>query len=98
MKLVQNASLKNWVEAYAQDQDLFFLNYAKAHVKLSEIGWENQLMSEFEPEKVTDGGYMESSRVALVMKQLRLGYTAYMTNQTAQEIYELEEEAKEQAK
>ena len=98
MKLVQNASLKNWVEAYAQDQDLFFLNYAKAHVKLSEIGWENQLMSEFEPEKVTDGGYMESSRVALVMKQLRLGYTAYMTNQSAQEIYELEEEAKEQAK
>lgn len=28
LKLLQNQELKQWVEAYAQDQNLFFLNYA----------------------------------------------------------------------
>lgn len=98
MKLVQNAALKTWVEAYAQDQDLFFRNYAKAHVKISEIGWEDQLLSEFEPNKVVDGGYQEGNRLAAMLAGLRLNYTAYMTNQDPQELLEIEEHEKEQAK
>ena len=47
LKLIQSSNLRSWVEAYAQDQDLFFRNYAKAHVKVSEIGWEGHLLSEF---------------------------------------------------
>lgn len=38
LKLVQNASLKKWVDAYAEDEEMFFRNYAKAHVKISELG------------------------------------------------------------
>ena len=64
LKLLQNASLKNWVDAYAQDQDLFFSNYAKAHVKISELGQEDNLISEFEPHRQVDGGYQEESRMA----------------------------------
>ena len=45
-RLVAQPELRHWVEAYAQDQDLFFTNYAKAHVKASEFGHDN-LMSEF---------------------------------------------------
>ena len=36
LKLVQNAQLKTWVEAYAQDEELFFRNFAKAFVRVSE--------------------------------------------------------------
>lgn len=38
LKLLQNAQLKTWVEAYAQDEELFFRNYAKAFVRVSETG------------------------------------------------------------
>jgi len=38
LKLVQNAHLKTWVEAYAQDEELFFRNFAKAFVRVSETG------------------------------------------------------------
>jgi L-ascorbate peroxidase len=38
LKLLANSETKQWVEAYAQDQNLFFENYAKAHVKISERG------------------------------------------------------------
>ena len=38
LKLVQNAQLKTWVEAYAQDEELFFRNFAKAFVRVSETG------------------------------------------------------------
>ena len=36
LELVQKPELKEWVEAYAADQTLFFENYAQAHVKVSE--------------------------------------------------------------
>ena len=62
-RLVSNPELRHWVEAYAQDQDLFFVNYAKAHVKASEKG-HDELMSEFEPDRQVDGGYVERSRYA----------------------------------
>jgi len=57
LRLLQQSELKQWVEAYAQDQDLFFTNYAKAHVKVSELGVENDLVSEIETDRIIDGGY-----------------------------------------
>lgn len=52
--------MKVWVEQYAEDQNLFFENYAKAHVKISERGQEENLLSEFDSEDVVDGGYTEN--------------------------------------
>ena len=60
LKLLQNADLKVWVEKYAEDQNLFFENYAKAHVKVSERGQEENLLSEFDNDDVVDGGYTEN--------------------------------------
>ena len=60
LRLLHEPDLKNWVEAYAQDQDLFFENYARAHVKLSERGQEENLMSEFDETDNVDGGYQEN--------------------------------------
>ncbi len=75
-----NPQLKSWVEAYAQDEEMFFRNYAKAHVKVSELGQESNLLSEFEPHRVVDGGYVEESRLGKFMLALRSSYSAYMTN------------------
>ena len=61
MKLVQTPELRQWVERYADDQEFFFENYAKAHVKLSERGQEENLMSEMDPVYRLDGGYQELS-------------------------------------
>ena len=47
------------MEAYAQDEKLFFENYARAHVKISERGHEEYLMSEFDESDMVDGGYVE---------------------------------------
>jgi len=52
--------MHQWVQAYAQDQNLFFENYAKAHVKVSEMGQEEHLMTEFKEEDMVDGGYQEN--------------------------------------
>mgnify|MGYP000389159692 CR=1 FL=1 len=38
LRLLHDSDLKEWVEKYAEDQELFFENYAKAHVKISERG------------------------------------------------------------
>jgi hypothetical protein len=61
LKLLNNPELKQWVENYAEDQNLFFENYAKAHVKISERGQEANLLSEFDNADVVEGGYTESS-------------------------------------
>ena len=58
--LLQDSELRQWVEAYAQDQNLFFENYARAHVKISERGQEENLMSEFDEGDIIDGGYQEN--------------------------------------
>ena len=50
-ELLSNSSYKEWVEAYAQDQDLFFDHYATAHSKVSGLGQEDNLMCEFEEPK-----------------------------------------------
>lgn len=63
LKLLHDPELKKWVEAYADDQTLFFENYAKAHVKLSEQGQEHNLMSEFNEDDIIDGGYQENGGV-----------------------------------
>ena len=57
LSLLDNEEHRNWVEAYAQDQNLFFTNYARAHVKVSEMGQEDNLLSEFNEEDIVDGGY-----------------------------------------
>ena len=46
LALADNSDTRQWVEAYAQDQDLFFEHYAEAHVKMSELGQEANLLSE----------------------------------------------------
>lgn len=58
--LLANEEHKMWVEAYAQDNELFFTNYAKAHVALSEANHDT-LMCEMDYEK-QDGGYVEPSQ------------------------------------
>ena len=92
LKLVANPQLKNWVEAYAQDQDLFFRNYAKAFVRVSEFGHEGKLLSEFEPQRQIDGGYMEESRLKKVVNLIRIAYSAQMTGQSEQDMIEAEQE------
>lgn len=60
LKLLNNPELKEWVEKYAEDQNLFFENYAKVHVKVSERGQEEHLLSEFDSSDIVDGGYVEN--------------------------------------
>lgn len=48
-RLVTEDRFKEWVEKYAADQSLFFANYARAHVKVSELTFEKTLASELEP-------------------------------------------------
>lgn len=47
--MMANPSQREWVEKYAADQNLFFENYAQAHVKVSEFTFEKSLASEIEP-------------------------------------------------
>ena len=54
LNMLHDPEMKKWVEAYADDQTLFFENYAKAHVKLSEQGQEHNLMSEFNEDDIID--------------------------------------------
>ena len=55
-KMMQNSETKAWVEKYADDNDLFFANFAKAHVALSELNCFD-LMGEMNEEERIDGGY-----------------------------------------
>jgi L-ascorbate peroxidase len=59
--LYESPDLKAICEQFAQDENLFFEKYANAHVKMSEFGQEENLLSEFEPNKMKTGGYMESN-------------------------------------
>ena len=63
LRLLTDSELRQWVEAYAQDERLFFENYARAHVKVSERGQEENLISEFDETDIVDGGYQENKGV-----------------------------------
>jgi len=63
--LMNDSEKRQWVERYAADQDLFFAHYAAAHVKVSELTFENTLASEVEPHYSVDGGYQEPTRPLL---------------------------------
>ena len=71
---------------------MFFRNYAQAHVKVSEIGWEGKLLSEFENHRTVDGGYQEESRLKKFIESARVVYGAHMTGVTEQEFIEAEED------
>ena len=70
MQLLQDSSHRTWVEAYAQDQDLFFKNYSSAHAKVSEIN--SNVMSEIEPHQSVDGGYQETNILLYVARLLNI--------------------------
>ncbi len=58
--LARDSSLREICEIYAQDELAFFRDYANAHVKLSELGQEKNLLSEFNDASVEQtGGYIE---------------------------------------
>lgn len=59
LKLLHDPNLKQWVEKFANDQKLFFETYARAHMKVSEMGQEEHLLSEFNEDDIVNGGYME---------------------------------------
>ena len=63
--------MKTWVEAYAEDEDLFFTNWARAHVKVSEFGHEENLLSEFDKRDIIDGGYQEVNRLSALLSLVR---------------------------
>lgn len=67
--LVHNSETRKWVEIYAQDQNLFFTNFAKAHVALSELNCTG-LMGEMNND-IVDGGYVEKSRYAMIAAWFR---------------------------
>lgn len=71
LRLVQTPELRAWVEKYAGDQELFFTNYARAHVKLSEQTHEATLLSEFNEKDQFRGGYMEAPRHRIHLSLLR---------------------------
>ena len=61
IRLLQNPATAEWLEKYAEDQDLFFENFARAFVGLSELNCPH-LMSELNNEEtLIDGGYQEPS-------------------------------------
>lgn len=59
LRLLNEPQLREWVEKFAADQNLFFETYARAHVKVSEMGQEEHLLSEFNEEDIINGGYQE---------------------------------------
>lgn len=55
-----DAELRRYCEEFAQDENLWFTEYASAHVKMSEFGQEKNLLSEFdEASNKANGGYVE---------------------------------------
>lgn len=60
LALMASPEHKQWVQTFAEDQNLFFETYARAHVKVSEMGQEEHLMSEFDERDIVNGGYQEN--------------------------------------
>merc|ERR1712046_412917 len=68
--LLANPDHKHWVEAFAQDEALFFTKYANAHVAVSEATHEDTLLCEMADQPQIDGGYKEPSAWRLAMSYL----------------------------
>lgn len=60
-------------------------------MKVSEFGWEGKLLSEFEEDKVVDGGYQEPSRLAYGISRLRVLLSADLSGRPVEELEEAEE-------
>lgn len=60
-------------------------------MKISEIGQEANLISEFESHRQVDGGYQEESRLKMMTDFLRVKYSSTMLGQSAEEFIEGEE-------
>lgn len=60
-------------------------------MKISEFGWEDKLLSEVEPHRVVDGGYLEESRLKKAIAHYRTAFSAYMTGQDQQDLIEAEQ-------
>ena len=60
-------------------------------MKISELGQEGNLISEFEPHRQVDGGYQEESRLKKMTDFLRVHYSSTMLGQSEQEFIENEE-------
>lgn len=60
-RMARDPELRNWCEQYANDEALFFSNFARAHVALSELNCDS-LMGEMDSKHQVDGGYQEPSR------------------------------------
>lgn len=60
LSLLEDAETLEWVQKFAEDEKLFFELYAEAHVKLSELGQEQHVRSEYSSADVVRGGYMEN--------------------------------------
>jgi len=57
--LATDPELRRYVTQYAEDELQFFRDYAEAHVKMSELGQEANLLSEFDAPSQATGGYIE---------------------------------------
>lgn len=76
--LLKDSEARRWVETYAQDETLFFTDYANAHNKLSELGQEDQLVSELDGTNIVDGGYQEPSRYHFIARWLSLSDESHL--------------------
>lgn len=44
---MEDLEMRKYVTMYAEDENLFFEHYANAHVKMSELGQEHNMLDEF---------------------------------------------------
>jgi len=60
LKLLQDRESHEFVKIFADNQELWFEVYARAHAKFSEYGQEKNLWSEINEEHIQEGGYHEA--------------------------------------
>lgn len=60
LALLEDAETLEWVQKFAEDEQLFFKLYAEAHIHLSELGQEGYVRSEINENDIVRGGYMEN--------------------------------------
>ena len=68
LKLLQDRESAEFVKIFADNQELWFEVYARAHAKYSEFGQEDKLMSEINEEHCMEGGYHELAHFNYLVK------------------------------